>query len=216
MGYMNIGKIIRSARINAGYTMKTVESMTKIPASNQSKIELGDNKHPGFFTIAKMADLYDISLDSIYSALKAGINIDLKSNRLQTFNHVPILNWEEIPRWNEVIKNSDEHTGSAVCPFPCTKNTFALKVYEDSMTNTIIGGKTFPIGSTIFVDTEVEAKHGDFVVASKEEGKSATFKQLIIDSDEQYLKPLNTQYHISEPVKNLKTYGVVLGMIMKT
>ena len=46
----------------------------------------------------------------------------------------------------------------------------------------------------IVVDPELPYSFGSLVVARLDDSKEAAFKQLVIDSEQKYLKPLNPQY----------------------
>ena len=74
------------------------------------------------------------------------------------------------------------------------RHTFALRVRGDSMTSH--SNNSFPDGSVVIVEPDLEAMHGDFVIAKNEVGE-ITFKQLVKDSGAFYLKPLNPRYPIA-------------------
>jgi SOS-response transcriptional repressor LexA len=68
-------------------------------------------------------------------------------------------------------------------------------------------GDSFPEGSIVVVEPEMEAQPGDYVIALNESNET-TFKQLVKDGGDLYLKPLNTRY----PIKRLdgaRVIGVV-------
>lgn len=84
---------------------------------------------------------------------------------------------------------------------PVKRHTFALRVSGDSME------PEFKEGAILIVEPELEAQPGDFVIV-KNADEETTFKQLIKDGADWYLKPLNERY----PIKLLgrsKIIGVV-------
>jgi len=88
---------------------------------------------------------------------------------------------------------------------PVKRHTYALAVQGDSMVSD--AGDSFPPGSIIVVEPELAAVPGDYVIALHGDG-ATTFKQLVKDGGELYLKPLNARY----PIKRLdgaKVVGVV-------
>ena len=85
---------------------------------------------------------------------------------------------------------------------PVKAHTYALKVVGDSME------PTFPEGIIIIVEPEMEANSGDFVIA-RNENHEATFKQLIKDGSEWFLKPLNPRY----PIRLLTSTDEICGVI---
>lgn len=85
---------------------------------------------------------------------------------------------------------------------PIKAHTYALKVVGDSME------PTFPEGIIIIVEPEMEAVSGDFVIA-RNENHEATFKQLIKDGPDWFLKPLNPRY----PIRQLTSTDEICGVI---
>ena len=88
---------------------------------------------------------------------------------------------------------------------PIKRHTYALRVHGDSMVSET--ADSFPDGSIVIVEPEMEARSGDYVIALNHANET-TFKQLIKDGGEYYLKPLNARY----PIKLLgeaRVIGVV-------
>ena len=73
----------------------------------------------------------------------------------------------------------------------------------------------FTEGDTIIVDPEREALHANFVVVKLEDAQEATFKQLIIDGGQKFLRPLNAHYPVMAINGNATIVGVVVAK-MKT
>jgi len=69
----------------------------------------------------------------------------------------------------------------------------------------------FQDGEYIFVDPDVAADNGKFVLVRLEDTQEAAFKQLIIESGRMYLKALNPDWptRIMEVTENAFIYGVV-------
>lgn len=69
---------------------------------------------------------------------------------------------------------------------------FWLKVEGDSMTSPI--GQSIPEGHMVLVDTGREPVNGSLVVAKLTDANEATFKKLVIDGGQKYLKGLNPSW----------------------
>lgn len=85
------------------------------------------------------------------------------------------------------------------------RHTYALRVHGDSMVSET--GDSFPEGSILVVEPEMEAISGDYVIVLNEANQT-TFKQLVKDGGELLLKPLNTRYPI-KPLGKAQVIGVV-------
>jgi SOS-response transcriptional repressor LexA len=84
---------------------------------------------------------------------------------------------------------------------PIQEHTFALRVEGESML------PDFPEGTILIVEPSLDAFPNDFVIV-KNGDNEATFKQLVKDGGEYYLKPLNTRFPI-KPLGSNRIIGVV-------
>ncbi|HCH4229684.1 TPA: helix-turn-helix domain-containing protein [Vibrio parahaemolyticus] len=212
---MDVGKIIRKARLDAGLTMKAVEAATGIVASNQSKIELGENTAPGFYTIARLADYYGLSLDGIYGAMQTSSSNSVVAARARKCMQLPVISWVQAGQWRESIAVLDENGPVIASPFRCTEGAYVLEVNGDSMTAQHGSMESFPEGSLIVVEPNMEPRNKSYVIARIKGTDDVTFKQLIFDGNKKFLKPINPQYPIMPIDQPIEVCGVVLGKIQK-
>ncbi|HFQ5443035.1 TPA: LexA family protein [Vibrio vulnificus] len=128
---------------------------------------------------------------------------------------IPLINWVQAGNWTEIAEGFAQEdaeewrevTGKA------HGGCFALRVKGDSMENPS-GKKSIPEGAVIVVDPEMSYSSGSLVVARLEASIEATFKQLVIDGDQRYLKPLNPQYPAIPINGNCTIVGVVKQAII--
>lgn len=76
-------------------------------------------------------------------------------------------------------------------------------------------GLSITEGMLILVDTEADAQSGKLVIAKLTESNEATFKKLIIDSGQKFLKPLNPAYPMIPINGNCKIVGVVVRAMVR-
>jgi SOS-response transcriptional repressor LexA len=120
----------------------------------------------------------------------------------------PLISWVQAGEWSEIAGAFD--SGDAEdwlpCPVRCGKGTFVLRVKGQSME------PRFHDGEYIFVEPDVAADNGKFVVVRLEDTQEATFKQLIIEGGQMYLKALNPDWptRIMGVTKNAFICGVVV------
>lgn len=69
-------------------------------------------------------------------------------------------------------------------------------------------GKNHTRGAVIVVDPELSYSSDLLVVARLDDSKEATFKQLVIDDEQKYLKPLDSQYSATAINDN----GTIIGV----
>ena len=99
-----------------------------------------------------------------------------------------------------------------MCPTAYGPKAFALRVRGESMFDPT-GRKSFKDGDIIFIDPDRCADNGSLVVCKLVESKEATFKQLVIEGSERYLKALNPSWpeRIIKINGNAAICGVVIG-----
>ncbi len=119
---------------------------------------------------------------------------------------VPLVSWVQAGDWTEYTDPyppgmAEEWISPSTKVSACS---FALKVRGDSME------PKFTEGDTLIVDPEVEARNGDFVIVRLDDAQEATFKQLIIDGPQKFLKPLNARYPVVPINGNATIVGVVV------
>lgn len=76
-------------------------------------------------------------------------------------------------------------------------------------------GKSVPDGSLILIDTGKDSENGSLVVAKLTDSNEATFKKLVIDGGNWYLKGLNPTWPAMKVNGDCKIIGVAVQMMMK-
>lgn len=123
---------------------------------------------------------------------------------------VPLLSDVQAGEFVEYVDNFHPGDGGLeliATSVPVKQHTFALRVVGDSME------PRFEEGMILIVEPEMEAQNRDFVIAKDENG-GTTFKQLVKDGSDWYLKPLNERYPI-KPLGKSRVIGVVRSVELR-
>lgn len=118
---------------------------------------------------------------------------------------VPVLSSVQAGDFKEFVDNFHGADGSVEMistSAPVNRYTFAVRVVGDSME------PEFHAGMVLIVEPELDPLPGDFVIA-KNGSEETTFKQLIKDGADWYLKPLNERYPLKKMDKDICVVGVV-------
>lgn len=117
---------------------------------------------------------------------------------------VPLISNVQAGAFREFVDNYQPGDGGEeliATSVPVKRHTFALRVTGDSME------PEFLAGMILIIEPELEPNPGDYVVA-KNGGDETTFKQLVSDGGDWYLKPLNARYPI-KPLGKSQIIGVL-------
>lgn len=103
---------------------------------------------------------------------------------------VPVISWVQAGAWTAIGYSEVDLSLSEIypCPVPCGPMTYILRVIGDSMID------EYRPGDMIFVDPEVAPVHGDDVVALLIDSGETTFKRLVEDGGQKFLKALNKNW----------------------
>lgn len=133
---------------------------------------------------------------------------------------VPLISWVQAGNWQTVVDNqqpgqAEEWVETTV---PIHRNTYALRVKGDSMTNPS-GDPSFPHGSIIVVEPDATGDLvklvNQFVIVKRIADDEATFKQLVKDAGRYYLKPLNPRYPMIELQEDDVFCGAIRERVMR-
>ncbi|MDU8542931.1 helix-turn-helix domain-containing protein [Pseudomonas amygdali] len=119
----------------------------------------------------------------------------------------PVVSTVAAGAWSEAVEPgfSDRYE---ISDYKAKGRAFWLEVAGDSMTAP--SGMSVPEGMLILVDPGVEARPGKLVVAKLPSSNEATFKKLIDDAGQLYLKPLNPGYSMIKCTDDCKIIGVAV------
>lgn len=77
-----------------------------------------------------------------------------------------------------------------------------------------LGKPSYEDGDIVFVDPDMPAEHGKCVVVRLDDENEATFKQLIVEGNERFLRPLNPDWPGPKLIRingNATICGVAIG-----
>lgn len=151
-----------------------------------------------------------VSRVNIHTQLSGQSNIEPIS---ATTGKVPLISWVSAGSWCEAIDNysAGDAEDWLPCPAKCSANTYALKVQGDSMTSMMIGAKSYPHGTIIYVDPNIQVISGKSVIAKLPSYNEVTFKVYKEDMGKKWLMPINPQYEKILIDDDVIICGVIIG-----
>lgn len=119
----------------------------------------------------------------------------------------PVLSWVQAGDWSSIYEEANRYNAEHYpCPVKCSDNTFLLKVRGMSMS------PTFNEGELLFIDPEVEPINGKYIIARLDDDNEATFKQLIIEGNQKYLKAANPSW--PTPIQPINGNCTIVGVVI--
>lgn len=236
---MNLAQRMKAARKHAGLTQRQLADAVKVEQPLISQLETGKTlKSAHIAQIAKACRVSAIWLASgegemvpplltddgkinlnkpwedIYelSAESSNVLPAIQPTRLYRY---PVVSEVQAGAWTEAVQpyapGAEDHF--ELTDYKAKGPAFWLEVTGDSMTSPT--RPSIPEGHFILVDTGLAPQPGDLVVAKLDTEEKATFKKLVSDAGQLYLKPLNPAYRMIPIDGNCRLIGVVKEAKMK-
>lgn len=181
----NFNERSKERRSALGLTQLQLAKKVGVSSVTISQWESGDYSPKGK-NLYKLAEALKCSPDWLLYGKEIGTQNISPGPDIKGF--FPLISWVQAGAWAAIEEINSLEAERFPCPVSCSAKTFVLKVQGVSME------PTFRDGDLIFVDPEVEWRHGAYVVARLNDQNEATFKQLVIEGSHKFLKPLNPNW----------------------
>ena len=211
---MHIGDRVFSEMTARGWSEGELARQAGVTQPTVHRIITGESKAPRRENIERIAKALKLSSKWLWDggpkAENAGFdaNVEAVVQPTRSFMY-PEISWVQAGNVREAVEMSN----IALCPQHSSdvwagENAFWLRVVGNSMSS--VSGNSFPEGFLILVAPDIEPRPGQFVVARMVDSNEATFKQLVRDAGELYLKPLNSAY----PTKAVDDTWEMVGTVV--
>lgn len=208
---MDFASRLRAKLTELGLNESEAGRRSGVPQPTIHRILSGESSSPRKSTVERLAKALKVSPDWLmFGAGAEGFdsNVELTLQPTRSFLY-PEISWVQAGGAREAV----DMTNVALCPQHSSdvwagEDAFWLRVSGNSMTSA--SGSSFPEGFLILVAPDIEPRSGQFVVARMIDSNEATFKQLVRDSGDLYLKPLNASY----PTRAMDDAWEVVGTVV--
>jgi SOS-response transcriptional repressor LexA len=193
---MKISERLREKMLQMNLSESELSRRSGVPQPTIHRIVSGESQSPRRENLQRLARALKVSATwlTFGSGDDASIdaNVELALQPSRSFSY-PEISWVQAGNASEAVEMSNiaaapRHTSDVWAG----ESGFWLKVVGSSMTSPL--GDTFPEGFLILVAPDIEPRPGQYVVARMEATNEATFKQLVYDAGDLYLKPLNPAF----------------------
>ncbi len=192
---LNLEDCIRRLKLHFGVnTDKELAQMLGMTAANLSNYKNDKSRSFPYKWIISVANKIGRNLDWVlYGKLcLEGERVYFTEDCNFPPLRIPVISMSEAGQLDEKIDTVARWLAKEYIRFaePCGPDTFALKVEGDLME------PRFRVGEVIVVDPSLAVKNEDFVLVK--DGDDMVFKQLVIDGQSVFLKPINPRYPIKD------------------
>ncbi len=196
--------ILKALMNSRGLSESELARQTGIGQPVVHRMISGETGNPKIETLRPIAHYFSVTINQLIGdePLPKDRLLGNVSNKIRAWNQVPHLSYEEAAAWPNLAKDSIEKR--VATDIDVSDNAFALTIKDSTMM------PRFPEGTVIIVDPAYKPADRDFAVVHIEGHKQATFKQILIDGETTYLKPLNPDFSVQLLDKNHRFLGVMV------
>lgn len=194
-----------------GLTQLDVAKVTGVSKQSVSKWEKGDS-FPKGESLVLLAKILKCDANWILTGRGApdikeeGLSVEAVD--LEPQGAFPLISWVQAGAWSEIFLTDLNEADHYPCPVKCSSQTFILKVMGKSM------NPVFNEGELIFVDPEIEAINGKYVIARLDDENQATFKQLIVEDGHKFLQAANPNW--PTPITPINGNCTIVGVVISS
>ncbi|WP_034912955.1 S24 family peptidase [Erwinia sp. 9145] len=206
---MTIASRVLAKRNELGWTQAELAEKTGTSQQAIVQLESGKTKRPRY--LPELAKALGCDIQWLLEGNGSGPDANVAN--FQPYiqgKKYPVISKVQAGAWAEAVEvyslrdislwlESDAHIQG---------DAFWLEVEGDSMTAPM--GLSIPEGTFVLFDTGREAINGSLVVAKLTDDNEATFKKLVIDGSERFLKGLNPAWPLKPINGNCRIIGVAI------
>lgn len=174
-------KLLYDKRMNASELAKEVD----LPIPTVHRIVTGKSTRPYKASLQPIADYFSISVDQLIGeeAISDNLNNGSSSLSKKRIVEVPLLEWSDLS--SALQPSKQEAKEAVVVASDLSHDCFAVCMNDSSME------PLFPKGTVLLFDPSKKPVDRSYVLVRLKEKTVLIFRQLLVDVDLQYLKPLN-------------------------
>lgn len=161
----------------------------------------GETDNPKIDTLRPIAKFFSLSLDQLIGDQPLPSFIEVQSSH--RINHIPLLSLTEATLW-PAQKSKISTLDHTFTDAEVGQLAFAIKLLDDHSL------PLFPAGTLLVIDPECCSGNRDFVLLHFAGQKGAVLKQLLIDGEDFYLKPLNPEFKTIAMSRKDKILGTMV------
>lgn len=212
-----IGNRVAQRMHELGWSEGELGRKSGVPQPTVHRILNGVSASPRQANVEKIAKALGVTTEWLWKGGEAPDTLTGPSSNIEPGprirGFVPLISWVQAGAWCEmqdVLELQDVETWLP-CAVSHSNATFALRVRGVSMFNPH-ERRSFREGDIIFVDPAKDFENGSLVIAKLPDSREATFKQLVIEGERQFLKPLNPSW--PDPIIELPDDALICGVVV--
>ncbi len=208
--YLKLGQNLRRLLFERNMKPIDLAREVKLPQPTIHRLVTGKSTRPYKSSLEPIADFFSVTIDDLLGEPNAINSIwegDTKKNKntipSKLIKHIPIIHWDNI------TKTQKSNSGYIITAGNLSNDSFAVTMPDSSME------PFFMIGTLLIFDPNQNPKDRSYVLVNSLENNLYVFRQLLIDGNDKYLKPLNPDLNTFK-IKALNKKDKILATLVES
>lgn len=178
--YPKLGGILKKLLFDNNMKASDLAREVNLPPPTIHRLITGKSSRPYKSSLEPIADFFSVKVEQLLG--EEDLKLKDQSSVLHPIRTLPLIPWADLGKFRSI--NSDLYSR---LPFigHIGDNAFGT-ILDDSSMEPI-----FSRGSVLIFDAELLPKDRSYVLVRLEDDHGFIFRQLLVDADHKYLKPLN-------------------------
>lgn len=186
--------------------MKPIDLARKldIPQPTMHRLVSGRSPNPHKDTLEPIAQYFDISTDQLKGVEPLPDSLFSNSLTQKRVIEIPLLEWKDLPNLN----NPELEKKNIAAMADLSKECFATAMNDSSME------PQFSKGNILIFDPEKQISDRSYVLVKLRESNLYIFRQILVDAEYKFLKPLNPDLTASQ-MRLLDDKDTIIGALVE-
>lgn len=198
MSNSRIAQILTRLMSEKDMRVTELARQVNLPQPTIHRIVTGVCENPHLSSLKPIADFFSITVEQL-----RGLD---PIHSIEKISKIPIICWNEAVNWPS-NKNKEKAQNLILTDANISQQAYALRIQDASME------PVFPQGTLLILDPEKSPKNRSYVIAKLAKLSEPIFRQLLIDIESRYLKPLTPdleRYKMSRLNNNDKILSILV------
>lgn len=168
------------------YDMRAIDlaKAANVPQPTVHRLLSGKYQRPRHSSLQALADYFSLSIEQLTGVKPLAIDNQAATNESSSsqIRKIPLIDWGELEELTTARQYSSSYLNAEKDMSP---SCFGLTMNDCSME------PMFPEKTALILDPTMQAMDRDYVLVKLGKNDTYTFRQLLIDADDCFIKPLN-------------------------
>ena len=195
--YLGLSTVLKKLLFDHNLKPADLARALHIPPPTIHRLITGKSTRPYKSSLQPIADYFSISIDALLGEETLEPN-----TTSQLIHHIPLFTWEQIATATPHAIEHIPYIGNI------STKSFATSMQDSSME------PVFSQGNVLIFDPEKKLKDRSYVLVKLSDNNLIVFRQLIIDLDQHYIKPLNPDL-TSSKIRAITEHDRIIGVLVE-